>query len=372
MAKKTLESLNRRLMYSLLRLLVRNEPLTQPLDGATMRKILILRYDKLGDMVVTTPVFTLLRERLPNAELHVLASPRNVGLLAADARIAQTIVFDGSWSSVLGLMRRLRRENYDAFFCLVFYKMTYAGLLANILGGRKPHKIMIAHEERHNLYSLWFNLLVPVSTKQPMAQTLVELVCKTFGWEYTPEPEMIRFDIAVTERHNAIAEAWFAANAPRKPCVFYNLSAGMPFRQWSFERNAACLQALTAQFPELAFVLNAAPPERGSAQHLAAMFPNAIAVLPTTPDVLELCAFMRCVDYVITPDTAITHIATAFGKPSVVLCTPLSSSIQWMPVGVSYRAVYPPESAPTDAPIEAVLPDDVVRAFRKLYTEIAS
>ena len=37
-------------------------------------KILIVKRDKLGDMIVTTPMLRLLRTALPDAQIHLLAA----------------------------------------------------------------------------------------------------------------------------------------------------------------------------------------------------------------------------------------------------------------------------------------------------------
>ena len=39
-----------------------------------MQKILILKRDKIGDMLLTTPMLSLLRQALPDAEIHLLAN----------------------------------------------------------------------------------------------------------------------------------------------------------------------------------------------------------------------------------------------------------------------------------------------------------
>ena len=36
-------------------------------------KILVLKRDKLGDLLLTTPLFQLLHDALPQAEIHLLA-----------------------------------------------------------------------------------------------------------------------------------------------------------------------------------------------------------------------------------------------------------------------------------------------------------
>ena len=40
-------------------------------------KVLMLRYDRIGDMIITTPVFREFKSSFPDAEINVLASRSN-------------------------------------------------------------------------------------------------------------------------------------------------------------------------------------------------------------------------------------------------------------------------------------------------------
>jgi ADP-heptose:LPS heptosyltransferase len=371
---KRLEHAIRRALYALLRLVIRNRAVSLPIAADEVRKILVLRYDRLGDMVVTTPMIELLHERLPNAELHVLASPRNAGLLAHDRRIAKTFVWDGSWQDILRVANLLRRERYDVMLCVVFFKMSYAGILANVFSGRTTLKCALAHDNprRAELYSLWFNAQVPVEyleRKQSMAEMLVEMACRTFGWAYSSAD--VRFRVVLAESHRTTARTVLPDSTT--PLVLLNCSAGEPFREWSEANHRQFLRLLCERYrannTALRLVLSAVGEKRREAERLQqdifSTFGVETLLLPPTEDVLQLCAFVERVDVVITPDTSITHIATAFGKPSVVLCTRLSSSPQWMPFGVPFVAVYPSAHS-LEAPVEAIAPEAVVQAFSEL------
>ena len=48
--------LRQQIVYPLLRLILRNPVSVTPIDCSRVRRILILRYDRIGDMIVTTPV----------------------------------------------------------------------------------------------------------------------------------------------------------------------------------------------------------------------------------------------------------------------------------------------------------------------------
>ena len=51
-------------------------------------KILVLKRDKIGDMLLTTPMLAHLRANLPSAEIHVLATDYNAWVLAGNGDVS--------------------------------------------------------------------------------------------------------------------------------------------------------------------------------------------------------------------------------------------------------------------------------------------
>ncbi|MBD3333503.1 hypothetical protein GF356_11705, partial [candidate division GN15 bacterium] len=86
--RKRTEHWLKTVVFLVLRLLLRkgrgNPPL---LNGNEMKRVLFLRPEtKLGDMVISLPVIDRFREHFPGVEVHIFASPRNVGIIKADPR----------------------------------------------------------------------------------------------------------------------------------------------------------------------------------------------------------------------------------------------------------------------------------------------
>lgn len=374
--RKSMEAVARAIGYQFLRLLFRNESAAAPLNAATCQKILLCRYDRIGDMIVTTPVINLLHTLLPEAEIHVLASPRNFSLLKHDRRVAKVYAFDGTQKPLRALLALfvpplrtlMRYERYDAVFSLVFHKTTMAGLVANILTGASSVKIGIEHPTRTALYSTLFNLLLPVEfERETMAELQVRMVCTAFGWEYSKE--RVRYGVELSEAHQTCADETLRAlpqhhQSPSQKLIFYNYSAGAPARQWSVERNRACLQLLIKRFPTAHFLLNTAPQDRLFGEVLHAAFPTRTTLLPASNDLLDVCALMQRVDAVFTPETSIVHIATMYRKPLVALYSRLSYAVEWLPFGdFPFRIVLTQD----EEPIESITPEEAVAAMADVF-----
>ena len=73
-------------------------------------KILVLRFSSIGDIVLTTPVVRQLKTQVPGAQVHFATKPAYRGLLEANPYVDKIHVLAGSLSE---LVRELRAERFD-------------------------------------------------------------------------------------------------------------------------------------------------------------------------------------------------------------------------------------------------------------------
>lgn len=82
----------------------------------SVRKILVISLTNLGDIILTTPVLTALRENFPNASLSVLIGPKGRELLEGSLTVDEVIVYDKrslSFFDKMKLILSLRRKKFD-------------------------------------------------------------------------------------------------------------------------------------------------------------------------------------------------------------------------------------------------------------------
>ena len=78
-------------------------------------KILVIRQDNIGDLVLTTPVFTALRERFPGARIEALVNSYNAPVMAGHPDVDRVHVYtkgkhrDGRRGRILELLLRARQ-----------------------------------------------------------------------------------------------------------------------------------------------------------------------------------------------------------------------------------------------------------------------
>jgi heptosyltransferase-2/heptosyltransferase-3 len=67
-----------------------------PMPKPDLDRILIVKLDCIGDMVVTTPILDILRRLFPKARLDIIGHPIPLSLLDGDDRVAERIAY-GTW-----------------------------------------------------------------------------------------------------------------------------------------------------------------------------------------------------------------------------------------------------------------------------------
>ncbi len=358
---KRLEALNKRFWYALLRLVLRNRPATAPLDPATTKKILIFRYDAIGDMVVTMPSVDIIRRNHPGAEVAMVVSPQNISIITNDDRVGRRHIYRKGLAELIRLVRETRREHYDAIYCFVLHRTTKAGLLANMIGGRRAVKVTLLNPERAHLYSIFFNLQMPIERGTDVMGVLqAKVVSESFGWPY--DPQMVRYRLVLSDANYTVARTFHEQIGGRR-FIILNISSGNWYRRWSVAKNTGLIESISALDPDVAIVVVSSPGDSAEAEELGRAMPGRTFLFPATPDILDVAALLERAQLVISPDTSIVHIASAMGTPVLGLYSGMATFIpEWMPHGVPYRAVETRDRAP----LETILVVDVVAAYREL------
>ena len=75
-----------------------------------MRKILVIRFSSIGDIVLTTPVIRCLKKQIQDAEIHVLTKKKFANLYKTNPHIDKVYEYDDSLKKNI---EELKLENYD-------------------------------------------------------------------------------------------------------------------------------------------------------------------------------------------------------------------------------------------------------------------
>lgn len=348
------------LVYPLLRILFRNKEMSATIPLQSVRKLLILRYDRIGDIIVTTPVFRELKRLHPNLHIGVLASRSNAELIRTNPFVDRLHVLPGRWRDWPRFLREARQEQYDVVLNFIFNRTTSGGVLANLIA---PSGIKVG--QGADKYRFYFNKLMHLDRgHEHMAEVLLHYVDAVFGLsrkKATPS-----FEIVLDEHSNRAVESFLQTFRIRpRQFVVLNISAAESVRQMSRKQAEVLARFLTSQCGETVVVISA-PADLQMRNEITAHGDRRLFPFPPegVTDMLTIAALLGRAKAVITPDTSIVHIASAMNMPVMGLYTPFKVNKEWLPFGVAGRIVLADDGKPVSS-IPAETLEQETRAFLK-------
>jgi ADP-heptose:LPS heptosyltransferase len=317
-------------------------------------RVLFLRHDRIGDMILSTGILRAIAQSYPTIQLDVLASPINAAVLQHEPYVHEVIPFDRK--AVLGYQRAfadLRRRGYDAVIDCMVTAPSLTTLLLMIASGAR-YRIGVARRGNDFAYTL---PVPPRETAEHIVDKLGALVT-AFGLQPTAldlRPR-VRLTSAERERGERVWSGDTDHGPTSGPRLLVNVSAGRAHHYWPDDRFVAVIKTARAAQPGADVVVVSAPSERARARMISA---ESGARLVEDEGIRDAMAIVSRCDVVFTPDTSISHVCSAFDVPAVVL-HPRGFAALWGPYETDGRAI---ESS-TDA-VADITADEAARALLK-------
>lgn len=333
-----------------------------PTDGARVQKVLLFRYDALGDYITTTSIIEWLIAAIPGVTIDVVGSYRNQSLLESDPRIRRVIAINPShgirpsWLRVRSLGKN---EDYDVVIAAVFTQMTKAAILTR-LASRRALTVTIRHDAREAIYGQVFDVQVPHHSAEHWVQTMARVGPSAITpVQSVPENiarPLIPIDVAAVQRVRSWLSvkglAWGLRQNARtipnlfdlsvedmgRPYVVVNISAYSPNRQWKADSCISVINMLRTRCPNLSVLVSGAPSEKTEVANIVSTI-NSPHVHQWSGSVVELLPLIAGARQLISPDTATIHVAAAAMVPCTVLFAELIKVAEWCPFGVPFKGV---------------------------------
>jgi ADP-heptose:LPS heptosyltransferase len=316
-------------------------------------RILLIRPDHLGDLVMTTPVLQALREQAPNAYISMLVGPWSSVVVERHPALNQllTCPFPGfqratqkslePYKLLLKIARQLRRERYDLAINLRpdFWWGAVLLYLARI-----PHRIGYAIEPG----TPFLTRALPFSSAEHSTISNLRLTSaglQTLGYPvldepYRPERYPLHFKPTTEERQWVTERLLNAGIGQADPVVVIHAGTGGDVKLWRTEGWSRIANALTTKkfLPIPAqIVLTGSPKEQPMLEEIARRMTTP-PLLITDMTVGQLAALLVRAQLVLGVDNGPLHLATAQDTPTLRLFGPTDTHI-FGPWGLSERHV---------------------------------
>ena len=294
-----------------------------------VRQILVLRYDRIGDMVVTTPLIRALSNGFQNSTINVLCSRVNEPILRGNRFVQKTIIYRPSALQMFRLIL-CYRSYFDLIVDLNHSVIWHDLVLIRLL--RPLYAASVHKEGRYGIRGRDLPLYQVMGVKpvnnppRPIARFYLELAAKLTGHE---DFSGLTYDLTEsTKVRRHLREAYQLS--PNHKLVLINAHGGRPSMSIGYEDFLAvtgqvlesqpdvvvCWLSTSETQPALSELLERIRRDKRRQLDLST---GRLFLWQPTDTIEELISFVADASLLITPDTSLVHIAAAFKVPTVAI-----------------------------------------------------
>jgi ADP-heptose:LPS heptosyltransferase len=302
-------------------------------------------------MIVTLPIFRILKSRHPNLKLGVLTSESNFEIVRDDVHVDNLFILYRNPFRLLKELYRIRKSHYQVVLNFIFNRMTSGGLISN-LACKDAIKVGQG-QEKHRFY---FNVLLSLPRGQNhMFEMLVKYIELVFGFRVLesekhlqlPMDELSLLSVNKYLERNQLKRRSQGETECSKYVVF-NISAGQEDNRLSADQVASIVKRLAIDMQIPTIVISAPQDSDWRLRIVLETHSNRCLSFPEegSSSLREVMSLLQGAVAVITPHTSIVHIAAAALTPVCGIFSPLQVNDEWLPYRVEYKFIEADEGQP--------------------------
>ncbi len=292
------------------------------LDNA---KILIVKLDHIGDMVLTTPSIEAIKKRYPKCYLAIMCSPVSASVLNGNPYVDKIYVYrspmfdrDNSLSVMdyaqnFGVLLEVRQAGFDLV-------IDFRGDLSNIpLSKLCGAKSILSYSNNSH-----FSGFLHVSTKKLDDKHESQNQFQLLKLIDIPEPPLIQPQLYIDSdaivwsvdylRKNGISE--------NSKIIVINPGGGWYLNWWPWKNFALLCDQISRDYPEIKIILVGGAKERVVAEKIMKSTKGPIYSAVGETDLMQLSALISRALFMVTNDGGPMHVASAVNTPVVALFGP--------------------------------------------------
>lgn len=312
----------------------------RPAAAEPPRAILLIRLERIGDLLMSFGAIRAVRERAPDARVELVVGSWNEALARLVPGVDRIETLDASWlargaphasaGAMIGAALGWRRRRFD--------------LAINFEGDIRSNFLMwVSRATRRVGFGMagggpLLTDCVPYDTHLHVAVNSLRLVDRALSpADNAPSSAPPTLDLPAAARERAAI--LLGLEEAGGPVVGIHASGGRRIKQWDPGRFAE-VAARLVQSHAARIVLTGSAADRPDVDRLKAALPAGIEVsdLAGDLDLVTLAAVLERLSVFVTGDTGPMHLAAAVGTPIVGIFGP-SDPARWGPLAASARIV---------------------------------
>jgi len=298
-----------------------------------LQRVLAVRLDNLGDVLMTTPALAAIRQRMPGVQLTLLTSSAGAVLAPCLPDVERVLTFDAPWvrhdraeCGELGqaeqqLIDTLRRQRFDAavIFTVCTQSALPAALLCRLAG--IPRRLAHCRENPYGLLSHW----VPETDElrsgregSPIRHEVQRQLALVGAVGCTVDDDRLRLRVTPAQRRQARRLLHDAGVPASRPFFVVHPGASAASRRYPAARFGSAADAIAARSGCLP-VFTGDASEQPLIDEARRCMSQPSITLAGRLGVPELAALIGEAHLLLSNNTGPAHIAAAMGTPVTVL-----------------------------------------------------
>ncbi|MBN2030961.1 glycosyltransferase family 9 protein [bacterium] len=307
---------------------------------------MVVRSDRVGDVVLSTPLIRALRKHFPDGYIAAMVRPHTAPVLAHNPHL-DTLILDDyeakdkGWKGFFKKMMEVRKHQFDtALMLLPTMRMAWM-----LFGAGIKKRIGVGHK----IYEmLTFMQTVSRNKYNPVRHEAD--YCMDLGRAIGVKSEDLKPEVFLTdeEKNRGMAILKKRGISPNQIIVGINPGSGRSAPNWTRSQYNQLIERLI-RHADMAVVLTGSRDEQRICDRIHEEAGGKTFNLAGQP-LRELMIVINHFHVLVSSSTGPMHIAAALGVPTVSIFCPLPacSPQLWGPVGNQHEILLPPESVCLD------------------------
>jgi len=314
-------------------------------------KYIFVQLGRIGDMILLTGAIAHLKAKQPDAVIDVLAGSKNHIVLANNPHINKVIIYKKTFLGAISTLVKLRSTNYDYWIDHKDHYSNESNLFAQF--GKARHKIGF----RKNIKSV-FNLdLYGTSSGLHYSQ----LLFRGLNYCHIQMPNNPVKPEVYPNKKNEQYVSEFLEDSKIKKYIVINISASNPNKMWQTKNWIDFIKIIKGTDVIICYDKI----HSDIADEIC--MGNKSLVKFQSNEFNDLFPLIRDAELLITPDTSLVHIASAFNTPLLALYSGLDDFYdKFAPINSNCICVRADKG---DSGIQSIKIDAVITAFNKIFNE---
>lgn len=298
-----------------------------------MTKVLVIRFRRVGDAVLTSSICTTLKQSIPDAEIHYVLNDTIAPLFEHHPDIDKLITFTHEETHSLfpylqKIKRIMKEEKYDI---IIDTRTTANTMYFPLLSMRTKYRI-----GKKKKYALAYNHRVSNFYRGDMdiVQLLLKLLTpleKDFNIQRNPH-----FRLRCTEEEIVASKHKMASHGidVNKPIIVCAITSRLEHKIWDKSKMKVVLLKILSKYPDIQLIFNyGGETEKEAARQLFEEMNSdpRIFIGMEAQSLRELAALLANSTFFFGNEGGPRHISQAFDIPSFAIFPPHTPKGEWLP-----------------------------------------